>query len=100
MTTNTCTHGDASAIEDAACGQPQEWICETWDGCGGCFTIIKPHAVFTFTMHAPACEHKHLPADWCGCEVVRAAGCVDCDREFPTDTVTDTSGPNPVIMFD
>ena len=105
MTTNTtpratCEHDDSAAVAVVPCGQPQEWVCETWGGCGQFFTIVKPHHVFKFTTHAPACERKHLPAGWCGCEVVRTAGCVDCDREFPRDTVTDTDGPDPVIMFD
>ena len=102
MTTNTapraCEHADSSAVETVACGQPQAWVCEA--DCGEFFTIVKPHHVFKFTTHAPACEHKHVPASWCGCEVVRSAGCVDCDREFPRDTATDPDGPDPVIMFD
>ena len=89
----TCTHGDASAIETVACGTTQAWICES--DCGREFSIIKPHHVFKFTTHAPACDRKHLPAGWCGCEAVKSAGCVDCDREFPRD-VTDGEG---VLVF-
>lgn len=88
----TCTHPDACAVETAPCGQAQEWYCETIGGCGGYFTITKPHAVQHFTLHADGCEYRKrgIPASWCKCESLRVAGCVDCDKEFPVGTV---SGP-------
>jgi len=89
MTTNTtpatCTHPDADALDTPACGEQQMWSCETLGGCGEVFYITKPHAVFKFTLHAPDCDRKHLPASWCGCASRKAAGCADCDKEFPHD---------------
>lgn len=86
-TPTTCTHPDAEAAVEVACGEPQTWYCETMGGCYGEFTVVKPHAVHLFTLHAEGCDRRRsgIPAEWCGCETRKFMGCVDCDKEFPHD---------------
>lgn len=84
----TCKHEDNLDYYPAACGQTQTVECLD---CGITFERVKPHTVFRYLTHAEGCHHKALPAQWCKCETVKIAWCIDCEAEFPYD-VAPTDG--------
>ena len=83
-TIGPCECGDRSALP-AECGQPQTWECDVWGGCHRTWEETKKHHVMRFHVHAVECDTKRMPVGWCGCEAIRTAGCIDCEKEFPHD---------------
>ena len=87
-TQSTCQHANADAMETAACGQPESWVCAD---CGADFTITHKHRLLRSTKHAFYCKGTKAERLFggCGCSITRVQVCMDCLSEFPLDVVRD-----------
>ena len=81
---NTCQHFNADAMETAACGQSEAWVCTD---CGAEFSVTHRHRLLRTTKHADDCTATGTRRAFhvCGCKITNIRICMDCMTEFPLD---------------